>query len=83
VGLKLSGTYQLLVNAADVTLLEDNIDTIKKSTETLLDASKEFGLEINEEKTKHIFLYHHQTARQIHNVKLANRSFEHVAQFEL
>jgi hypothetical protein len=51
VGLKLNGTHQLLAYAADVTLLGDNIDTIKKNTETLTDASKEVGLEINVEKT--------------------------------
>jgi hypothetical protein len=36
-----------------INLLEDNKDTIKKNTETLIDASKEVGLEINVEKTKY------------------------------
>jgi hypothetical protein len=33
-----------------VNLLEDNIDIINKNTETLIDASKEVGLEVNIEK---------------------------------
>jgi hypothetical protein len=52
VRLKLNGTHLLLVNAGDVNLLRDNIDTIKKNTKTLIDVSKEVGLEINVEKTK-------------------------------
>jgi hypothetical protein len=43
-GLKLNGTHQLLAYADDVNLLGDNIDTIKKNTETLIDVSKEVGL---------------------------------------
>jgi hypothetical protein len=46
-GLKLNGTHQRLAYADDVNLLGDNIDTIKKKTETLIDASKEVSLEIN------------------------------------
>jgi hypothetical protein len=33
--------------ADDVNLLGDNIDAINKNTETLIDASKEVGLEVN------------------------------------
>jgi hypothetical protein len=47
VGLKFNGTHQLLVCADDVSLLGNNTDTIKKNTETLIDASKELGLELN------------------------------------
>jgi hypothetical protein len=53
VGLKLNGIHQLLAYADDVTLLRDNIDTIKKNTETLIDASKEVALEVNVVKTKY------------------------------
>jgi hypothetical protein len=42
VGLKLNGTHKLLAYADDVNL-GDNIDTIKKNTETLIDAIKELG----------------------------------------
>jgi hypothetical protein len=52
VELKLNGTHQLLAYPDDVNLLGDNIDTIKKNRETLIDGSKEVGLEINVEKMK-------------------------------
>jgi hypothetical protein len=51
VGLKLNRTHQLLVYADDVNLLGDNMDTINKNAQTLIDASKEVSLEVNTEKT--------------------------------
>jgi hypothetical protein len=45
--IQLNVTHQLLVYADDVNLLGDNIDTIMKNTGTLIDASKEIGLEVN------------------------------------
>jgi hypothetical protein len=51
VGLKLNGTHQLFVCADDVNLLGDDIDAIQENTQTLIDAGKEVGLEVNTEKT--------------------------------
>jgi hypothetical protein len=53
-GIKLNGTYQLLVYADDVYLLGGNVCTIKESTEALIVASKETGLEVNADKTKYM-----------------------------
>jgi hypothetical protein len=50
--LESNGTHQLLVYANDIKLLGENINIIKKITETLTDASKKVGLEVNAEKTK-------------------------------
>jgi hypothetical protein len=47
VGLKLNGTHQLQAYADDMNLVGDNIDTRKKNTESLIDAGREVGLEIN------------------------------------
>jgi hypothetical protein len=83
VGLKLNGTHQLLAYTDDVNLLGDNIDTIKKNMETLIDGSKEVGLEINVEKNKYsyILISRHQNVDQNLDIKIANISFETVSQF--
>jgi hypothetical protein len=61
--------------------LGDNIDTIQKNTEALLDAGKEVGLEMNSEKVKYM-LMSRKKAGQKHGIKKANSSFECVAKLK-
>jgi hypothetical protein len=82
VGLTLNGTHQLLAYADDVNQLGDNVDTVEKNTEALIDAIKEVGLETNMEKTKYMLLSHYQNAGQNLDIKIANRLFENVSQFK-
>jgi hypothetical protein len=49
IGMKLNGTHQPLVYADDANLLGDNISTVKKTADAVIDASNEVGLEINRE----------------------------------
>jgi hypothetical protein len=46
-------------HADDTKLLGENIDVIKKSTQTLIDASNKVGLEVNTEKSTYMFLSRH------------------------
>jgi hypothetical protein len=72
-GLKLNGTHQLLFYAEDVNILGDNTETIKEKTQTLSDASKEIGLEVNTETTMYMTLSRHQNTGHNHDIKIGNR----------
>jgi hypothetical protein len=67
--LELNGAHQLLVCADDV-------------NSTLLEASRDIGLEINAEKTKYMIMSRHPNSAQNQNVRIANEWFEKVAKFK-
>jgi len=52
-GWKLNGTHQLLAYADDVNIMGGSVHTVKENAEALVVATKEIGLEVNADKTKH------------------------------
>jgi hypothetical protein len=61
-------------------LLGNNIETRRRNTETLIDASKEIGLEVNIEKTKYMLVSRDQNGGQNHDINIAHRSSENMSQ---
>jgi len=80
--MKLNGLHQILVYADDVNMLGGSVRTVKENAEALLLASKESGLEVNADKTKHIVISRDQNAGRRQSINIDNSSFERVEKFK-
>ena len=68
--------------ADNVSTLGGSVHTIKKNTESLEVASKEFGLEVNSDKTTYVATSRDQSSGRGHDIKTDNSSFEKVEEFK-
>jgi hypothetical protein len=59
-----------------------SVHTIKENAEALVVASKENGLDVNADKTKHMVMYRDQHAGRSYSMKNENNSFERVEEFK-
>jgi hypothetical protein len=55
---------------------------MKENTETLIQASRDIGLEINAEKTKYMIMSRYANSGENQNIRVANESCESVTKFK-
>jgi len=81
-GLKLNDTHQLLAYADDVNILAGSMHTLKENAEALEAATREIGLEVSADKTKHMVMSRDQKAGRIQSVRIDNSTLERVEGFK-
>ena len=78
----MNGTHQRLVYAGHVTKLRGSVHSIEKNTEALVAISKDVGIEVNVNKTKHNVMSRDQNAGRSHNIKIGTSSFERLEELK-
>jgi archaellum component FlaC len=71
-----------LVYTDGINFLGASINTIKENIETLLETSRDIGLEMNAEKTKYMIMPRHLNSGQNQNIRTANELLEKVPKFK-
>ena len=76
-----SGTHQVLAYADDVNLIGDDIRTIERNTDVLLNACKDIGLAVNTGKTMYIEIRHHRGIIANEHIRIGSDFYKKVETF--
>ena len=78
----MNGTHQILAYADDVNLIGDDIRTIERNVDVLLNACKDIGLAVNIGKTKYMEIGRHRGMIANSHIKIGSNSYENVKTFK-
>jgi hypothetical protein len=81
-GLKLNGTHQLLAYADDFNILGGSVHTVKENADALVVATKEFGLQVNADKTTYMIMSRDQNTGRSYSMKTDNSSIDWLEEFK-
>jgi hypothetical protein len=81
-GLKLNGTYQVLIYADDSNITGGSVHTINKNAGSLLVAGTETGLKVNVDKSKYMDMSADQNAGRSHRIKTDNESLQRLGKLK-
>ena len=77
-GLDINGNHQLLAYADGVNLLGDDIRTIERNADVLLNACKDIGLAVHTGKTKYMEMGHNRGVIESEHIKIGSNSHQKV-----
>ena len=81
-GLDMNGIHQVLAYADDVNLIGDDIRTLERNADVLLNACKDVDLAVNIGKTKYMEIGRHRGVIANAHIKIGSNSYEKAKTFK-
>ena len=72
----MNGTHRVLAYADDVNFIGDDIRTIERNADVLLNACKDIGIAVNIGKTKYMEIARHRGVIANAHIKIGSNSYE-------
>ena len=72
----MNGTHQILAYTGDINLIVDDIRTIERNSDVLLNACKDIGLAVNTRKTKYMEIGHQAGLMAYKHIRIGSNWFK-------